>query len=52
MGRGRPLRRSEEVAVERLRGLTDGVVGGEVDLFAVIDGVGCYLGVKAGVTQE
>ena len=50
VGRRGPLGGSEEVAVERLGGFADGVVGGEVDLFAVVDGMGCYFCVKAGVS--
>lgn len=47
-GRG-PLCGREEVAVEGLGGSSNVVVGGEVDLFAMIDCMGCYFGVEARV---
>lgn len=50
VGGGGPLRWCKEVTVEGLGRVADLVVCGEVDLFAVVDGVGCYFGVEAGVS--
>jgi len=50
VGRRGPLCWGKEVTVEGLGRVADLVVCGEVDLFAVVDGVGCYFGVEAGVS--
>lgn len=49
---GGPLGGGEQIPVERLSRESRGMIGGKVDLLAMVNGMCCYLGVESRIAQE